>query len=216
MQFEHITHNVQKTSLWAAGETTELFIYPKESSFIERKFLWRLSVASVKDKQSTFTPLYSVIRWIIPMDGALFLRHKSDGKSLYRITLQPFQSHCFRGDWETQSEGKVKDFNLMYKEGVDGEIHHEHLNTAETPLEELLSHAFVPNEDQVITIGLYAVNGSFHFEGYTINKEELLVIHLSLANLNQAYKKIITIKEDLISTGCDIIVSEVCYEAIDS
>lgn len=215
MQFEHITQNVQKTSRWAAGETTELFIYPNDSNFLERKFLWRLSVASVKDKQSTFTPLYSVIRWIIPMDGSLFLRHKSDGKSLYRITLQPFQSHCFRGDWETQSEGKVKDFNLMYKEGVDGEIHHERLSAAETTFEDLLSHAFVPSNDQIITIGLYAVNGSFHLEGFTINKEELLVIHLDAVSYDQALKKIITINETLVDTGCDIIVSEVCYETVD-
>lgn len=111
-----------KVTNWAAGSTTELFIYPENASFAERKFLFRLSRATVEEAESTFTALPGVTRWIMPLDGRLHLEFKNDGQNLYHIDLEPFQPHCFKGEWHTKSVGKVSDFNLMMKDRTRGEM----------------------------------------------------------------------------------------------
>ena len=45
------------TSKWSGGSTTELFIWPKDASYAERRFNIRISTATVDVESSTFTRL---------------------------------------------------------------------------------------------------------------------------------------------------------------
>lgn len=105
-----------KTSAWSGGKTTELFIYPPESEYAKRNFLFRLSSATVDLERSDFTVLTGIDRFIVPLNGNLKISH--DGK--YFTKLQPYEVYGFDGGANTVSEGKVRDFNLMLKSGTDG------------------------------------------------------------------------------------------------
>lgn len=101
------------TSTWSGGTTTQLFIYPEGSDYKALTFDFRISTASVDVETSHFTSLPGINRLIMSLDNPLKLSHKNQ----YDIDLKPFQVDSFKGDWQTQSKGKVIDFNLMYKDG---------------------------------------------------------------------------------------------------
>lgn len=111
--FQKITTNLYKTSKWAGGTTTELFIWPIGAAYENRDFLWRLSTAKVEQQESDFTKLTDYERVLIPLNGDLELKH---GDQPY-FTLKQLQAHCFDGAWDTKSRGCVRDFNLMLKKG---------------------------------------------------------------------------------------------------
>lgn len=207
MKFEHIDASKFKTTQWAAGNTTELYIYPPDSDFTKRQFLWRLSKATVMSLSSTFTPLYSVVRWIMPLDGILTLKHKKEGKVLYRITLHPFQAHSFRGDWETESEGKVADFNLMLKEGARGDLSHVLLDGSQISLESLLDFEDFDAFPRV-SIALYPVDGMIKVNELEIQAGELLFIHSKYSDKDE--KKLSNV---LLSTdqAVNLVVAKMIY-----
>lgn len=105
-----------KTSNWSGGRTTELLIFPSEASYSERNFKWRLSSATVEAEKSTFTGLPGISRIILVLKGELLLEHEGH----HKVLLKGFQQDCFKGDWVTNSYGKVTDFNLMMSEGCKG------------------------------------------------------------------------------------------------
>ncbi|HWR20019.1 MAG TPA: HutD family protein [Clostridia bacterium] len=111
--FQKITTNLYKTSKWAGGTTTELFIWPIGAAYENRDFLWRLSTAKVEQQESDFTKLTEYERVIIPLSGDLELKH---GEQPY-FTLKQLQAHRFDGAWDTRSRGCIRDFNLMIKKG---------------------------------------------------------------------------------------------------
>lgn len=113
-----IRSNVQKTSLWSGGKTTEIFIYPETAEYGKRDFACRISTATVEVESSTFTPLPNVERHLLILEGQLRLQH-DEGPW---ITLQPYECHRFSGGQHTVSEGKVRDFNVMVTEGYEAEI----------------------------------------------------------------------------------------------
>lgn len=109
-----------KVSKWAGGDTTEFVIEPEGAIYKDNTFKWRVSRANVVDSESTFTSLYGVKRWIMPLDQPLLLKHRQDDQPLYSILVKPYEAHQFKGEWETRSEGKTADFNLMVREDVYG------------------------------------------------------------------------------------------------
>lgn len=108
-----------KTTQWSGGETTELLIYPKDSSFKERNFDYRLSVATIAVSSSDFTPLPNTNRTLLLLEGELKLIHENHHESF----LMPFSQDSFDGGWNTHSIGIAKDFNLMTKGNVRGVVH---------------------------------------------------------------------------------------------
>jgi uncharacterized protein len=100
---DHITRE------WSGGKTTQLIIFPRDASFAERNFQFRLSLATTEVEHSLFTQLPGVFRVIMILDGTLLLEHDMR----YRKTLKKFETDNFRGDWTTKAHGKVTDFNLM-------------------------------------------------------------------------------------------------------
>lgn len=107
-----------RTSQWSGGTTTELLIYPVDSSYSERSFKWRISSAEVEASESAFTSLPGITRHIMVTDGRIILEHENR----YRKVLGPFQQDSFMGDWKTVSRGKATDFNLMLAVGFTGRL----------------------------------------------------------------------------------------------
>lgn len=111
-----ITKNQIKTSSWSGGTTSEIYIYPEDGNYNGRSFRWRISSATVELEESTFTKLPGVHRYITTLSGDLRLIHNGERE----IVLRPYEIHNFSGGVETRSFGKVKDFNLMLKDGMKG------------------------------------------------------------------------------------------------
>lgn len=115
-----ITKDQIRTTNWSGGTTSQLYIYPEQSSYEDRDFLFRISSARVEVAASTFTALPGVNRELMILDGTLELEHQ--GK--YKKTLNTFQQDHFPGEWHTTSRGKVTDFNLMTKAPKIGSLTH--------------------------------------------------------------------------------------------
>jgi environmental stress-induced protein Ves len=101
---------------WSGGTSSELFIYPKDSSFKVGDYYLRLSIATVEVETSTFTSLPGVNRTLMVLNGQLRLKHEGQ----HETVLNPLEKDLFSGDWETKSWGKVTDFNLMTKGNCTG------------------------------------------------------------------------------------------------
>ena len=118
MDFQIIKSGQYKISTWAGGTTTELFIYPKTSNYKFLDFDFRLSSATVELKTSSFTPLPSVSRKLMILDGEIEITHEKH----YSKKLKKFDTDEFEGDWKTSSVGKCVDFNLMTRGNVKSEV----------------------------------------------------------------------------------------------
>ena len=124
MKITHYGEKDFKTSNWSGGTTTELFIYPHEADYKKRNFLFRLSSATVDLDRSDFTPLPGFFRFISPLNGDLKISH--DEKNFTK--LKPYEIYAFDGGAKTVSMGRVRDFNLMVKDGVETEVKNFALN----------------------------------------------------------------------------------------
>jgi uncharacterized protein len=148
-----------RTSQWSGGTTTELLIYPSDSSYSDRSFKWRISSAEVEASESVFTNLPGITRHIMVTDGRMILEHENR----YEKVLDPFQQDSFMGDWNTVSHGKATDFNLMLAAGFTGSLGTSFLEEGEK-IEIALA-------EQVTNV-FYALDGSLELE---INKEKFHV-----------------------------------------
>lgn len=106
------------TNKWSGGTTTQLAIYPKEATYQDLNFLFRLSTATIEAEKSTFTKLPSISRKIMILDGEIKIEHQNQ----YSKILKKFEQDSFKGDWNTKSFGKATDFNLMTIGNTCGQI----------------------------------------------------------------------------------------------
>ncbi len=120
-----IRSNVQKTSLWSGGKTTEIFIYPESADYGKRDFDCRISTATVEVETSTFTQLPDYERYLMILEGELRLKH-DEGDWIY---LKPYSVDQFGGGQHTVSEGKVRDFNVMVSPCYEALIDTQKLDT---------------------------------------------------------------------------------------
>ena len=112
-----------KVSVWAGGTTNEIFIYPEDSSYADRIFKARISVATTNNgEKSLFTKLPGVERYISKLTGDMKLQHTGH----YDVEMEDYQIDRFKGDWETYSWGKFEDFNLMLK-GIRGDLYYRQI-----------------------------------------------------------------------------------------
>ncbi len=157
-KLELITKDKITTSIWSGGTTSELYIYPKGANYKAMDFKWRISSATVELDHSTFTVLPKIYRYITTLEGAMDLSHEK-GELIH---LNPFDIHEFSGSLNTESFGKVRDFNLMMAPGCTGNMNTLTL-CANVPLnftlkdetEKYSSHSYVffcHNEDLDIKI----------------------------------------------------------------
>lgn len=108
------------TTPWAGGATTQLFIYPRHSVYLNRNFSFRLSTATVTAETSVFTSLPGISRVLMILDGKINIHHKGH----YSKTLDTFATDTFDGGWDTSSEGRCTDFNLMTTGNYTGTLSH--------------------------------------------------------------------------------------------
>lgn len=113
-----IRSNVQKTTNWSGGKTTELWIWPRESQYAERNFSCRISTAVVEVEESTFTELPGYLRHLMILEGELCLSHNNGPE----IHLKPYETDVFDGGDHTVSKGKVRDFNVMLAKGFSAKL----------------------------------------------------------------------------------------------
>lgn len=174
----------QKTSQWSGGTTTELAIYPKGASYGDRNFKWRLSSAKVNNEESTFTHLQGINRWIMTLEGNIKLFHEGHGEK----ELKPFEPYNFSGEWNTKSVGKVKDFNLMLSDGLEGQI--EAMNIEVDMSREMFMHKkeIIDGGFKKVIYALYCVSGEIlvrtFYDEIKVSEEELLIINYEIDNEN--------------------------------
>jgi environmental stress-induced protein Ves len=155
------TRDKRSTINWASGTSTEIFIYPSDGSFAERRFLFRISTATVEAEESTFTFFEGITRHLMILKGELELIH--EGR--YTKHLKAYDQDTFSGEWGTRSKGKVTDFNLMLKGGATGSLKHH-------PIESENPAVFVMDADYHF---VYVAEGSVALEnGDTANTGDLI------------------------------------------
>ncbi|MBN1252742.1 MAG: HutD family protein [Bacteroidales bacterium] len=109
MEFTIIKSQNLKTNNWLGGTTTQLFIFPQNSDYQKRNFIFRLSTATVEIEKSDFTSLPEISRKLMILDGKIIIKHENQ----YTKQLNKFDIDEFEGDWKTSSTGMCTDFNLM-------------------------------------------------------------------------------------------------------
>lgn len=153
------------TTNWSGGKTTELFIYPQDSDYKEKNFQFRISSATVELKQSNFTKLTGINRFITPLNANLKLTHDNEKF----IELKPFEVYEFSGEIQTISYGKVKDFNLMLRDKARGKLESIKIK----------DNINLCTANNVLDI-FYSYNGEFGFkingEKYNLKPNQLLIL----------------------------------------
>lgn len=162
MKIQHFKADQTKTITWASGTSTELFIYPSTGDFQKRDFLFRLSTATVEAEESVFSDFSGITRTLMLLKGNLTLIH--EGR--YTKELKPFDQDTFDGGWDTKSKGKVKDFNLMCKEGATGSLVHFNLQNNNEKTVQLMG-----NKNYI-----YCENGSFKIGNDLVSSGELVAL----------------------------------------
>ena len=105
-----------KTTRWSGGTTTELFIWPEGSSYAERRFLVRISTATVDIDESVFTPLPGVRRYLTPLCAGFELN--VNGRESFLANGEVLE---FSGSDDVACRGRGRDLNLMLK-GAEGDM----------------------------------------------------------------------------------------------
>lgn len=102
-----------QTIEWSKGTSTELFIYPENSSIKDRSFTIRISKATILE-DSTFTKFEGYWRKFTLLEGRIQLEHQNQ----HTTTVLPFESDEFSGNWMTLSKGKGTAFNVIAKKEI--------------------------------------------------------------------------------------------------
>lgn len=118
MPIELIRKSQQNCATWSGGTTTQLFIYPRNETYSNLQFEFRISTATVEVETSTFTQLPGVRRTLMVLDGTMELNHQHH----HTKQLQKFDVDEFMGDWQTNSIGKCTDLNLMCRGNATGQM----------------------------------------------------------------------------------------------
>ena len=171
MQTYYLTKETRPTSCWSGGTTTELFIYPENSEYKKRDFLFRLSTASVDTETSDFSLLPKIRRILMVLEQDI--RLQVDG--IFHA-LSPYEQISFSGDTPVKSYGTCRDFNLMMNGNCRGHLYGisssaPGFQSFSNPFPEDSSVFFVfypPESDCTLEI-----NGQLFF----IKKQDTLVLH---------------------------------------
>lgn len=117
MKVTHLKKSDYKTSAWSGGTTTQLYIFPEDGDYAQRRFNVRISSAAVDLEESDFTALPGVDRWITPLVGGFTLTHPASRPAQAPVVMGPMSTpYNFPGGIDTHCVGKALDFNLMLKD----------------------------------------------------------------------------------------------------
>lgn len=141
------TKSDYRRSSWSGGTTTELFIYPSESSYKTRDFNIRISSATVELEESNFTQLPDYDRVLMILQGDLEINHHGH----YSQKLSKYDSDYFDGAWNTTAKGKVIDFNLMTSKSLKGNLKYQKITED--------SLIILEKSTKHLLVGLYIISG---------------------------------------------------------
>lgn len=107
-------------SKWAGGESRQYYIYPPDSVYAARNFMFRVSMAvSYFDEEAEYSSLENFTRYLIMLEGTAHVFHKGH----YNVVMNPYDEiDVFDGGWESYASGKVTDFNLMISKNYKGSM----------------------------------------------------------------------------------------------
>lgn len=154
-----------KVTEWSGGQTFEILIQPHGSNFKEGNYDLRISIATVNLSSTVFTPLPGVNRTLTVLEGNLKLIHDNS----FEVYLKPFQQTSFSGDQSTRSEGKVRDFNVMWR---NGNAKVKHISYSQ--------NASVSIESRADVTLLFLAKGSFKCGEESIKESDSIVAHGAL------------------------------------
>lgn len=187
MQIKMYQKEDYPVSNWSGGKTTQLFIYPEDSEYAKRNFLFRISSATVDCERSEFTSLPGVDRVILPLKGSLHLFYEGHGEKV----LAPYEQDRFDGGWNTVSVGKATDFNLMLREGTKGEVEVHTLQTQES--------LCLQNDDSMMLV--FAAEGNLCLDEKPFDNWQLAVVDgegkVSIQNKEEKSAKVIVCRIQL-------------------
>lgn len=108
-----------KESKWSGGNTREMAIFPENSEYLDRDFIWRLSSADSELEESSFTKLPDYDRILMVLEGSVVLAHGDERSA----RLGPLEQDCFDGSIKTKCFGTLKkDYNLIMRKGCRGKM----------------------------------------------------------------------------------------------
>ena len=165
-----------QSSQWSGGTTTQLYIFPNNSTYGARNFELRISTAKVEVEESSFTSLPGVHRKLMILEGAISITHEDQ----YSKRLKPFEVDKFSGDWKTTAIGTCTDFNVM----TTGQQHSElyHISNSKDN-----NYTLNPKET-CKKLFLYATSGNVHLQlmndNYILETGNIMIIeNLSVSSI---------------------------------
>lgn len=160
-----------KTTQWAGGSTTEMFIHPAEAKVQQRNFLFRISSANVEVEESEFTFFEGFKRIIASLDKSFELLHQDRWES---YLLKPLELHHFDGSWTTKCIGKIRDFNVIFKAEMQVNVSLLQLTKNDILLKESDFHFL-----------FYLGESQLDLEGVKLNQFDLIHLTENLAWLDE-------------------------------
>jgi hypothetical protein len=171
MKIKIIKKHQQKESVWSGGKTNQIYIHPSNSTLKDRDFDFRISSAIVEVEESEFTSFNGYDRALMVLNGELEIFHEDH----YSKKLKQYEVDYFSGDWKTTSNGKITDFNLIFKRGLKGELNYFNLNG-----DQIISKDFsnLPNR-----VGYFVISGELKVglnnSEYKVQIGEMLIIEVN-------------------------------------
>ena len=171
MKYNLLKEENYKLSQWMGGTTKELALFPEGSSYLDRNFMWRLSSATIDKEESDFTKLPDYDRVLMVLEGEVVLSYEGE-----RVTrLKALEQDRFDGGWKTKSFGKITDFNLMVRKGMEG-----YLDVLSPASEKQVCTSTEESELALTTHTLYCKEGycvvAFGDDSHMLSPGQLLVM----------------------------------------
>ena len=169
----------QKVSEWTGGTTTELLIFPENSTVSEQNFEYRISTAKVLAEKSEFTLFPNHARKLAILEGKLKIQHNQSAWYF----LESGDQNTFSGDWKTRSEGQVVDFNVIYSDEYQVEM-------------DFVSQIHcMPKMDEIELFGVYCINGMGRLNGISIHEGDFVCVQeVGLKVESSEYSRFIQVK----------------------
>ena len=113
MKITKISKDTLIPTIWDGGETFEYYIYPENTLYANRDFLFRISAATISKVPSIFTKFNNYQRFLVMLDNDLNINNNGKEES-----YTPNDVFKFDSDSDIISYTKGNDFNLMVCKSV--------------------------------------------------------------------------------------------------
>lgn len=148
-----------KPNLWAGGSTYQYYLYPANSSYAEKDFLFRISSATIEQSPSVFTQFQGYTRYLSMLDNALDVTINGAAQHFEKQQIFLFDSND-----TVVSTSLGTDFNWM----IHKSIKQHHL--------EITKQSQQCNSPFILLFALEAVKITIQEQIYTLEKSSCIVI----------------------------------------